>query len=330
MPTPSFWKEAFAVHGSVSPKVIPYAAAFGLYAAILCLIHLATPLNIDVAIAPAEVVGAALGVVLILRTTAGYDRWWEGRKAWGGIVNQSRNLATIALEYGPRDVLWRNRTVRQIAAFAHATRISLRRETDYADVIALLEPEQAALVARSQHLPVRVGRLLAQSLREGRSSDGWAGWMFLEAERQRGLLIDHVGICERIRDSPLPRVCAIKVRRYLLLFLALLPFALLNRTDWLTPFYAMLAAYVLLSLDQVGIELQNPFATSQLSHLPLTELCQGIERTLLAMLDETPIETCGGSSAEQLPSSETRAPKRPPILGGLSNQGLGVPGGTLS
>ena len=116
----SFWKEAIAVQGSVSPLVAPYAAVFGIYAAVLCLVHLATPLDIDVAIAPAEVVGAALGVVLILRTTAGYDRWWEGRKAWGGIVNQSRNLATIALEYGPRDESWRKLIVRQIAAFAHA------------------------------------------------------------------------------------------------------------------------------------------------------------------------------------------------------------------
>ena len=155
---------------------------------------------------------------------------------------------------------------------------------------------------------------MAQSLREGQTSDRWTGWMFLEAERQRGLLIDYVGICERIRDTPLPRMCAIKVRRFLLLFLAILPFALLNKADWLTPLYAMLAAYVLLSLDQVGIELQNPFATSQLSHLPLDELCQALESTLLSLLREASDEPLDVSRGTEQLENELRPSDRPRMV----------------
>ena len=50
---------------------------------------------------PYEVLGVALGALLVLRTNAGYERWWEASKLWGGIVNQCRNLAIMALAHGP-------------------------------------------------------------------------------------------------------------------------------------------------------------------------------------------------------------------------------------
>jgi putative membrane protein len=312
----SFWNEALALRGSVTPLVAPCVAAFGAYALLLCLLHLATPLDIDVPIAPAEVVGAALGVVLIMRTTAGYERWWEGRKAWGGIVNQSRNLAIIALEYGPNDAVWRQRIVRQVAGYAHAVRVSLRRETDYGAVIALLDPAQAVTMGAARFAPCRVARLIAQSLRQGTHARGLSGFAFLEAERQLAQLVDNLGICERIRDAPLPRVCAIKIRRFLLLFLGILPLALLNKAGWLTPLYTMLAAYALLSLDQLGIELQNPFTKSRLSHLPLDELCRSIEGNLMALAAD--------DEAEPHPGERPQVPPTVPNCAGLAAFPIGT------
>jgi putative membrane protein len=70
------------------------------------------------------------------------------------------------------------------------------------------------------------------------------------------------------------------------MFLVMLPFALLHRLDgdWLVPVITMLVAYPLLSLDQIGIELENPFSTSNLSHLPLNDISATIERNLLGIL----------------------------------------------
>src|SRR5687768_9932275 len=111
----SFWREAFAWHGSITPLVIPYVLAFGLIATAICGLALLGErlfrVKIGLEIAPFELAGAALGLLLILRTNAGYDRWWEARKLWGGIVNQSRNLVIGALSYGPADPVWRRRFV---------------------------------------------------------------------------------------------------------------------------------------------------------------------------------------------------------------------------
>jgi predicted membrane chloride channel (bestrophin family) len=94
--------------------------------------------------------------------------------------------------------------------------------------------------------------------------------------------------CERILNSPLPRICSINVRRFILMFLITLPFALLHRVkvDWLVPLVTMLVAYPLLALDQIGVELQNPFATSHLNHLPLEAISTTIAGNLRSLLKE--------------------------------------------
>ena len=92
--------------------------------------------------------------------------------------------------------------------------------------------------------------------------------------------MDHIGACERILKTQLSLVYSVKIRRFVALFLITLPFALLHQmeTDWLVPLVIMLVSYPLVSLDQIGIELQNPFYKSSLNHLPLDEIAEGIEK----------------------------------------------------
>ena len=96
-----FWREAIALQGSITPRVMPLVLTFGLIAGATCVVSwvIEKPLQVRLAlaVAPFEFVGAVLGLLLVLRTNAGYDRWWEARKLWGGIVNQSRNLVISAL-----------------------------------------------------------------------------------------------------------------------------------------------------------------------------------------------------------------------------------------
>ena len=107
----------------------------------------------------------------------------------------------------------------------------------------------------------------------------------LEAERERSQLIDHIGACERILKTPLARVFSIKIRRFLFLYLAILPVAIVDRCGALTVLLTMLVAYPLLSLDQIGIELENPFSKARLSHLPLEEIGATIQRNVQRLDD---------------------------------------------
>lgn len=298
-----FWREACAIQGSVTLHVLPLVVGFGAIAALICGIawigESQWQLRISLAVAPYEIAGGVLGLLLILRTNVGYERWWEARKLWGGIVNQSRNLAISALCYGPNDAGWRSRFVRWVAVFPHIARASLRGESTPAEVANLVGADEAIMVTNAGHRPGFVALRLGNLLHEACARLQMDKFAFLQLDRERAQLIDHIGACERILKTPLPLVYAIKIRRFIVLFLVTLPFALLHRVenDWLVPLVTMLVAYPLVSLDQIGVELQNPFSTAQLSHLPLSDISSTIEQNVIALLGAVQPVFPGGPSA---------------------------------
>ena len=235
-------------------------------------------------ITPFEYSGAVLALILVMRVNAGHDRWWEARKIWGSIVNQSRNLAIVVSAYGGGKKDTVNELLRLIAAWPHVMRQSLRGETDLREVTRLLGPEQAQAIRRAQHMPIYVGQKIARLLDELRrhQMDRVA---FHRAETERSKLIDAIGACERIRNTRMPLVLVIKTRRFILMFLTLLPLALVERIGWFTPFIMALASYPLFSLDEIGAELQNPFSEENLSHLPLNTICDNITDHVMALVE---------------------------------------------
>ena len=284
-----FWRDSFALKGSIITQVFPLILTFGLISAVICvldwMVERAFDVQIGLEVAPHEIAGAALGLMLILRTNAGYDRWWEARKLWGGIVNQSRNLVISALSYGPTDPEWRDNIVRWTSVFPHIARCSLRGQKPNPEVLDLVGQVHFDAIANSQHMPSYVVYKIATLLMEGREKFQLDPFSFQQIDKERALLIDHVGACERILKTPLPIVYSIKIRRFIMLFLVTLPFALLHKMDieLLIPLITMLVAYPLISLDQIGVELQNPFSGSNLNHLPLRNIVDNIQANLAGL-----------------------------------------------
>ncbi|HEU5115794.1 MAG TPA: bestrophin family ion channel [Isosphaeraceae bacterium] len=283
-----FWSEALRLRESVAPRLMLNVLAFGLFSLAVYEVDCYEHIDIRVPVGPYEVAGVLLGLLLVMRTNAGYDRWWEARKAWGGIVNQSRNLAVAGLVYGPPDPDWKDRFARWTAAFPHAARSSLRDRRDVPELTCLLGPEEAESVTSAQHMPTYVAARLALLLEEA-DLDRFA---FLQADRERAMLIDHLGVCERIKGTPLAQPFSILIRQFILLFLLTLPFALLHKfaeaaDPLLVPLVMMMVAYAILGLDQIGVELQSPFDPMRLGHLPLDAICQTIETNVLALVSTT-------------------------------------------
>ncbi|MDQ3033716.1 MAG: hypothetical protein M3Y87_14965 [Myxococcota bacterium] len=276
----SFWSDATEWRASVTRAVLPQILAFGAIGVLARVVHLLWPWD-RVALVHIEYTGALLVLLLVFRTNAGYDRWWEARKLWGGIVNQSRNLAMKGLAFGPSEPAWRARWVAWTATFPHAARRSLRGETEIPEIARLVGEEGAALV-RAGHMPSAVALQLASLLNEARASGAMDGFAFIETDRERATLIDHIGGCERILRTPAPRIHAIKLRRFIVLYLVAVPFVIVNVSGWATPVLAMLVAYPLLAIDRIGVELENPFSTARLSHLPLDLICETIETNVLS------------------------------------------------
>ncbi len=296
---PWFWHFAFAYRGTATPHVLPRVFAFSAIAAVVTVAHRFLPV-LAIPVGPIEVSGAALGLILILRTNAGYERWWEGRKLWGGIVNQCRNLAIAGLTYGPGEPSWRQALVRWTAAMPHAIRCSLRGERDIPEAVELLGDEVARDVARARHMPSFAAWKLAELLGEGRRApDGFDGFGFLQADKERALLIDLAGGCERILKTPLAYPYAVAIGRFIFVYLVLVPFGLLETAGWATPFVTLFVSAPILVLDHIGTQLQNPFSKKSLGHLPLDEISAGIQADVFAILEQVRCgaATCGNSPA---------------------------------
>ncbi|WP_302119711.1 bestrophin family protein [Allorhodopirellula heiligendammensis] len=324
----SYWLGTFVLQGTVAPRVMLDVVGFGLLATGIVYLSEFAMIRFDVSLAvpggPFEVAGAVLGLLLVLRLNAGYDRWWEARKLWGGIVNESRNLAIAGLAYGPPDHHWRVQFIKWIASFPHVTRRSLRGERQVPELSRLLTEQQIEALLTNSHLPDAVSRQIASLLAEGRGS-GMDALAFYSAEKQRCLLIDYLGGCERILKTPLARSSAIQVRQFIFILLASLPFSLLDdfhgtlpaifgtevgRSVWLIPLFIMVIAFMLLSLDRIGMELQNPFDTRRVDFLPLDNICITIEQNLLELLHDDALHDYAAPTAADVelpPDASTHA-----------------------
>jgi putative membrane protein len=280
-----FWREVFSHdwRTSVTGRVIGRTMIFGVLAAVVAIVNMNITTKIGMGVGPHQLAGAALGLLLVLRTNASYERWNDGRKHWGYMVNATRNLAIAAVSYGPPDRPWRQSIVRWIIVFAIVCRASLRNQQEVPELEVLLGSRHARDVLNADHMPNYVSMQIAALLKEARDAGTLDAFGFVEAERYRGELIDAIGGCERILRTPLASVYSIKIRQFIFLFLATLPFAMLLtlRAGWTVPIVTMLIAYPILAIDQIGHEIQNPFAMRNLGHLPLNDITRAIESNLL-------------------------------------------------
>ena len=313
-----FFREAATFNDSLTLAVLPNVILFGAIAALICLVELMTDpsFTLGIEVSAFEIGGGVLGLLLVVRVNEGLSRWWEARKLWGGINNQCRNLAIDGLAYGPADPAWRRALVRWTIVFAHACRRSLREERTLPEVAALVGEAEAGRLAAAHHMPTHVALVLARVLWAAVDRLGMDRFAYLELDKERAQLIDHIGGCERILTTPMPRALSVQVRRFLFLFLILLPFGLIpkfnaevvraarqadqaapasaphahapnplaNRVWFVVPI-TMIVAFPLLALDKIGSDLQKPFWKRSINDLKLDTYTTKIEQTLLALLD---------------------------------------------
>ncbi len=316
----SFFREAATLNDSLTMTVLPSVLLFGATAALICLVELLTDpsFTLGIEVSAFEIGGGVLGVLLVLRVNEGLTRWWEARKLWGAINNQCRNFAIDGLAYGPADPAWRRALIHWTITFAHACRRTLRDERYLPEVAALIGVDETVRLTEAHHMPSHASLVLARILRTAVDRLGMDRFAYLELDRERAQLIDHIGGCERILTTPMPRSLSVQVRRFLFLFLILLPFGLIpkftaetvraarqvdkaltasgaiaqphthestNPRVWFVVPITMIVAFPLLALDRIGSDLQKPFWKRSINDLKLDTYTTNIERTLLALLD---------------------------------------------
>ncbi|MCS7227112.1 MAG: hypothetical protein NZ821_09000 [Gloeomargarita sp. SKYB31] len=276
----------FTWRGSVLPSVLPRVVFYGLVAWVVVLVHKNwMPLPpFHLATLAVEVV---VGSLLFFRTNTAYDRFWEGRKAWGTIVNSARNLALQLLvmveEQTPRDRAAKEEAVRWVIAYAIALKNHLRGCFSLEELQGLLSRDRLLRLAQADHRPLAIAFWLGDYLRWQSQQQRVTSYQFIGLERRLSELVDALGICERILRTPQPLAYSVHLRHLLILYCLSFPFRLVSQLGWGVIPATAIAAFVVLGIEEIALEIENPFGNDP-NDLPLEQICQVIQRDLEALL----------------------------------------------
>lgn len=228
-------------------------------------------------------VGAVLGLLLVFRTNSSYDRFWEGRKLWGSIVNDSRNLGRLASTLLREDAELLRRLLRWAIVFPWSVRYRLLGWKDIGCDTDDLPKGEVKLTEQSEHVPLAVARRMTEQIETARQRGLVSDIQQSMLEGFIGRLIDSLGACERIHNTPLPFAYMVHLRRALIIFLATMPLAIVKDFGWTTVPATLLISYVMLGIEEIGVEIEDPFGTDE-NDLPLKTICENIEKNLRGLL----------------------------------------------
>lgn len=277
-----WWRHLLDIRGSMVREIVLRVLSTVFFAVVVTYVHTRVrPLAISDK--PHAFIGLALGLLLVFRTNASYDRYWEGRKLWGAIVNSSRNLArraAIQLGETPQRL---NTLLGWLIAFPYATMHGLRGERGLDRGAALLTPVDIEKTLAAEHPALHVSleasKILLAARRDGQLSD----IEHAALEGELSTLVDCLGACERIVKTPLPFPYVVHLRRALILYCLTLPLALVGSFSWMTIVASLLLTYILYGIEEIGVEIENPFEKEE-NDLPLERICRTIEDNLRQLL----------------------------------------------
>jgi putative membrane protein len=232
---------------------------------------------------PHSLIGAALSLLLVFRTNASYDRFWEGRKLWGSIVNESRNLGRSVSALLGREPTLANETIRWGIVFPWAAARQLRGMSPEGPHLDEFTPAEQALVSKSRQPWLAAARQITQRLQSARDAGLLTDIQFQYADQNVQILVDNVGGCQRIHNTPLPYAYMVHLRRALIIYAYTLPLALVDAFESWTVLVTLLITYTLFGIEEIGVEIEDPFGDDE-NDLPLADICATIEADLKEML----------------------------------------------
>ncbi|PZV12623.1 MAG: hypothetical protein DCF20_17120 [Pseudanabaena sp.] len=268
--------------GSVIPEVLPRALLCGLFGVAIYILHL---MNVKVSL---PIIGSimpniVLGLLLVFRTNTAYERFWEGRKAWGTLVNTVRNLSRqMLVAIAEKDLSDRQAkiaAVKLLPAFAIALKLHLRSEPINAELEANLSLAQFHRLKTMNHPPLEIAFWISRYLQEQSLQEKLDRYQLNDMIQLLNQMIDVTGICERILRTPIPLAYSIHLKQLLMIYSLSLPFQMVEQLQWMTGPIVALISFTLLGIEEIGIQIEDPFGHDA-NDLPLDNICNTMMRNI--------------------------------------------------
>ncbi len=218
-----------------------------------------------------SLVGIVLGLFLVFRTNTAYDRWWEGRKHWGLLVNNTRNLAAKLNAFLDRgDVETRTWFAAMIANFAISMKEHLRKGTKVEELEVAGQNFQERIKG-VKHIPNRLSSMMYERVNELYKDKTLTGDQLYVVDKELKQFSDILGACERIKNTPIPYSYTMYIKKFIFIYILTLPFGFVTIAEYMTIPIVILISYVLLSVELIAEEIEDPFGRD-VNDLPTDEL----------------------------------------------------------
>ena len=273
---------ALSLRGSVVPAILPrtlFCVVFSL--GVLLFYH--QGFFIGLAPTASVLLNLVLGLLLVFRTNTAYERFWEGRRLWGNLINAIRNLArniwVIILEKDIEDRQEKKACLDLLAAFAIAMKNHLRQESLSQEVIGLVSLARYEKLLTMNNPPLEIALWIQDYLQHQYHRHRVNLHQLSDMQQLLNSIVDTLGGCERILKTPIPLAYAIHLRQLLLIYCLLLPFQFVKEFGWYTIIFVAILSFTLFGVEEIGIEIENPFGIDP-NDLKLDDFCNTIKRNL--------------------------------------------------
>lgn len=287
----NWFRMLFEWNGSVLPQLLPRLFILFIYS-LLVVYFREDLLSYNIYINPAifTLFGIALAIFLGFRNTVSYDRFWEGRKLWGALLNDTRSLARQAhtLVEGSDYNKERTHFINLLTALVHSLKHQLRQTEADGDLERLLPNSADDKFKTFVFKPIMILKELGVWVNKAKLSGRIDSITQANFDFNLNKISDIIGGCERIASTPIPYTYSILLHRTVYIYCFLLPFGFVESTVWITPFVIVFIAYTFVALEAIADELEDPFGI-QPNDLALEAMSEMIENTL-AEIDNKKIE----------------------------------------
>jgi putative membrane protein len=242
-----------------------------------------------------SLLGIVLSILLVFRTNSAYDRWWEGRKEWGALVNHCRNLAALLHAALPaHDEESRRYLAAHVANFCIALKEHLRAGIKLDELVHVSAAERT-LYAAKVHLPNYIAFQIQALIQAKFRSGDLAGEDLLNLRTHTQALLDVAGACERIKKTPIPFSYNVYLKVYIITYTLILPFGLLPDFGYAGIGLIMFIFFAFIGIELMAEEIEDPFGLD-CNDLPIGDIAHTIKQNVYELLEV--------KHAEELPAKE--------------------------
>ncbi len=284
---PKYWL-IFILHSysrEIMKRLLPGMIMISVYTFIISFLFHLGHISFESTTAVHSILGIVLGFFLVFRTNSAYDRWWEGRKIWGQLVNNSRNLSLKISAMVPKEHPSTEIIFQCISNYPEALKEHLREGVPVEHQKELEKVLGIELIGAHamNHVPNAIAKRLFVEINKLKKDGVIDAEQYRVIDNETQSLTDLTGMCERIKNTPIPFSYIMFMKKFIFTFMVTLPFAFVTKFGYWTIGIVVLLLYILLSIELLAEEIEDPFGTD-VNDLPTDKLAVKIAKDVKEIL----------------------------------------------